>query len=412
MFDRNQWEEIFESLWRNKIRTALTGLSVFWGMLILVVLLGCSLGLQRGVEYQFKDDAINSLWIYTGTTSEPYQGLPSGRRVILRNRDYDVLENMPAVEHVTGRYYLSGEFFVSRGQESNAFPIRCVHPGHQYLENTEMLTGRYINDYDNEKLRKVCVIGIEVVESLYEEDEVVIGTYILVKGTPYQVVGTFKDSGGRNENRQIYIPVRTAQRVDNGQDRLSQIMLTVGDISVKESQRVEEQIRRDIAARHKINPFDEQALYISNNLEEFQQFQGLFFGIKTFVWIVGILTLIAGIIGISNIMLISVNERTKEIGVRKALGATDFSLVGQIIQEAILITAMAGFFGMMLGIGLLWAVESSMPPPDSSTMFMNPGVTPGVVLGALSILVVSGALSGLIPATKAVRIAPAVAMKY
>jgi putative ABC transport system permease protein len=414
MLNWEQSGEVLDSLWRHKLRSGLTSLSVFWGMLMLVLLLGSGNGLQRGVTYQFKDDAINSIWVYPGVTSMPYRGLPAGRFIELTNSDYDAIrQEESSVDRLTGRYYLQGEFAVSRGERSSSYYIRCVHPDHQYIENTEVVEGRYINSFDMAGYRKVCVIGIDVADGLYDPDEPVLGTYIKIKGVLYQVIGIFDDSGGRNENKQIYLPVSTAQRVDNGQDQLSQLMMTTYGSDIETSKELEASIRSRLAETHRFDPADEQALYISNSLEEFKRFLGLFAGIQVFIWVIGILTLIAGIIGISNIMLISVTERTREIGVRKALGATNSSIVSMIMQESILITAISGYLGMMLGIGILWVVNAYVMPPEPSqeTMFLNPGVTPGVVIGALTILVVSGGLSGLIPAIRAVRIAPAVAMK-
>jgi putative ABC transport system permease protein len=414
MFDLEQWREVLDSLWRHKLRSGLTSLSVFWGMLMLVLLLGSGNGLQRGVTAQFEDDAVNSIWIYPGTTSMPYRGLSAGRNVQFTNTDYDrIRANEPAVDRISGRYYLFGEYSVSRGDISSSYYVRCVHPDHQYIENTKVTEGRFLNESDQLDTRKVCVIGVDVLDGLYEEGESALGTYIKIKGVLYMVVGVFNDSGGRNENKQIYLPVKTAQQVDNGKSHLNQLMFTLKSDDVGESIKMEEKIRTSFADAHRFNPADDQAIYINNSLEEFQRFLGLFSGIQGFIWIIGILTLIAGIIGISNIMLISVHERTKEIGVRKALGATNSSIVSMIMQEAIMVTSMAGYLGMMLGIGILWAVSSFVLPtePSPDTMFLNPGVTPGVVISSLLILVISGGLSGLIPAIRAVRIAPAVAMK-
>ncbi len=414
MFDLEQWREVLDSLWRHKLRSGLTSLSVFWGMLMLVLLLGSGNGLQRGVTAQFEDDAVNSIWIYPGTTSMPYRGLSAGRNVQFTNTDYDrIRANEPAVDRISGRYYLFGEYSVSRGDISSSYYVRCVHPDHQYIENTKVTEGRFLNESDQLDTRKVCVIGVDVLDGLYEEGESALGTYIKIKGVLYMVVGVFNDSGGRNENKQIYLPVKTAQQVDNGKSHLNQLMFTLKSDDVGESIKMEEKIRTSFADAHRFNPADDQAIYINNSLEEFQRFLGLFSGIQGFIWIIGILTLIAGIIGISNIMLISVHERTKEIGVRKALGATNSSIVSMIMQEAIMVTSMAGYLGMMLGIGILWAVSSFVLPtePSPDTMFLNPGVTTGVVISSLLILVISGGLSGLIPAIRAVRIAPAVAMK-
>jgi putative ABC transport system permease protein len=341
--------------------------------------------------------------------------LPTGRDIRFRNADIDRVarEEETMVEHLTGRFYLSGTFNIAWGNKTNAFFVRCVHPDHRYLENTEILTGRFVNKTDIRDYRKICVIGIDVAEFFFPDGENPLGQYLTIKGVPYQVVGTFKDSGGRNENKQIYLPISTAQRTENGTDRVNQIMLTFGDASLGDSKEMEERLRKRFADVHRFDAEDPQAIYLSNDLEEFKRFQGLFNGIEGFVWVIGILSLIAGIIGISNIMLIAVTERTREIGVRKALGATNGSLVQLILWESIVLTGLSGFLGMCLGVGLLWSVDSFVlpPEPDPGSMFMHPGVTPAVILVSLTILVGSGALAGFIPAVRAVRIAPAVAMK-
>lgn len=436
MFQREFWMEIGESLWRHKLRSALTAFSVFWGMLMLVLLLGSGNGLRRGVEFQFKDDAINSIWIWPGTTSMPWRGLPTGRDMRFRNAEVKHLQKTePLVDKLTARYHLRGTFAVSRGDQSTTFRVRSVHPDHRFLENTVMLHGRFINPVDLEQTRKVCAIGTEVRDFFFAPpakgqqdfgpppipqpgvwtaaDSAAMGRYLTVKGVPYQIVGIFHDQGSRGENQYIYLPISTAQKIEGGTDRVDQIMFTFGNASLAESREVEARLREDFARRLKFDPDDQQAIYISNDLEEFKRFQGLFNGIEAFVWVIGILSLIAGMIGIANIMLITVNERTREIGVRKALGATNGSLVRLILLEAIVLTALSGFMGMALGVGTLWLVDTQVLPPipEPDSMFMHPGVTPGVVVGALSILIGSGALAGFIPAIKAVRIAPAVAMK-
>jgi putative ABC transport system permease protein len=414
MWGAEFWGEIADSLWRHKLRSALTSFSVFWGMLMLVLLLGAGTGLRRGVEFQFRDDAIHSIWLYPGTTAKPWRGLPTGRDVRFRNADLERVDRTePAVDRLTGRFYLSGNVNVSRGRKANPFPVRCVHPDHRYLENTQLLEGRFLNAEDLSGARKACVIGTEVRDYFFEGEASPLGAWLTVKGVPYRVVGVFEDAGGRNENKQVYLPVSTAQRVEGGTDRLHQIMFTVEGTDLAGSRAMAERLRADFAREHRFDPTDEQALYVSNNLEEYRRFQGLFAGIEGFVWVIGILSLIAGIIGISNIMLISVSERTREIGVRKALGATDGSLVRLILAEAVTLTALAGFLGLGLGVGLLWAADVWWLPadPGPETMFRNPGVTPGVVLAALTVLVGSGALAGLIPALKAVRVPPAEAMK-
>lgn len=408
MFDFDKWSEIFNSIRRHKLRTALTALGVFWGIFMLVILLGAGKGLQNGVEYEFRDDATNSIWIRRGTTSEAYNGLPKGRRIQFDNDDYDYLANtFKQIDHLTARFYLSGDQTVAYGKTKLSFPVRAVHPGHKYLENSVMIEGRYINDTDLREFRKTTVLGRVAKEGIFgKEEKNVIGKEISIGGIVYTIVGIYEDTGGEDEMRVIYIPVSTAQKVYSGTKELHQLMFTAGDASVEEMKKIEAQVRRDFAARKQFAPDDQRALFITNAAEEFQQFQNLFWAIRTFVWFVGIGTLLAGVIGVSNIMLIVVKDRTKEIGIRKALGATPYSIVSMILQEAIFITAVAGYLGLLAGTGVI-ALMSSL----EVDYFRNPQVNFGVALTATVVLVIAGALAGLMPARQAARINPVVAMK-
>lgn len=406
MFDIDKWQEIFSSIRRHKLRTILTALGVFWGIFMLVILLGAGQGLQNGVEHEFRDDATNSIFIRRGRTAMEYKGLPKGRRIKFSNEDYNYLvDNFKDIEHITGRFYLSGDRTVTYGDKNLSFNIRAVHPGHKFLENTNMTKGRYINDLDLKEFRKVAVIGMVVKRDLFGEDDA-IGKDITVGGIVYKVVGEYTDSGGEGEMRTIYLPVSTAQKVYAGTDELHQIMFTAGDLSVAQMKEMQKEVRAAFAQRLQFDVKDRRALNIFNLAEEFQQFQNLFAAIRGFVWFVGLGSILAGIIGISNIMLIIVKDRTKEIGIRKAMGATPYSIVSMILQEAIFITAIAGYLGMLSGIGLI-SLMSSM----QVEYFRNPQVNFGVAVSATIVLVIAGALAGLMPAIQAARINPVVAMK-
>lgn len=406
MFDFDKWQEIFSSIRRHKLRTTLTALGVFWGIFMLVILLGAGTGLQNGVEYQFRDDATNSIWIRRGTTSEEYKGLPKGRNIQFFNDDYDFLVNhFEEVEHITGRFYLSGDRTVSYGDKTLSFSIRAVHPGHQFLENTLVPHGRYLNDTDIAQTRKVALIGKVVKETLFEEEEA-IGKEINIGGIVYKVIGVFEDTGGENEMRRIYLPISTAQKVYSGTQEIHQLMFTAGDLPVDQMMELEEEVRAAFAKRHQFSVDDRRALFISNIAEEYQKFQNLFWSIRAFVWFVGVGTLLAGVIGVSNIMLIVVKDRTREIGVRKALGATPSSIIAMILQEAIFITGLAGYLGLVAGIGIMSLVGAM-----EVEYFRNPQVNFGVVLAATLVLVIAGTLAGLMPAMQAARINPVVAMR-
>lgn len=413
MFDLDRWQEILDSLRKHKLRTALTALSVWWGIFMLVLLLGAGNGLQNSFERNFRDDAINSIWVYRGTTSKDYRGLPVGRRIQFTNRDYELIKNeVPNVEYITGRYYLTGEFVVKYKNKTFSYYVRSVHPDHQYLENTITVEGRFLNQVDIDKKRKVCAIGTIVAEELFGKDIDPINRYINVRGVEYKVVGVFTDDGHESERRYIYLPISTAQAIYEGTDRVHQLMVTVDGSDLEMSQIMEKEIRAQLAAQHSFDPTDQQAIRISNNIEEFKEFNTVFLFIKGFIWFVGIGSIIAGAIGVSNIMLIVVKDRTKEIGIRKALGATPRSIISMILSEAVVLTSVAGYMGLLTGFALVYGVHHLMEINNVEVeFFYNPEVRFGTVLLALFVLVVSGTLAGLIPALQAVRVNPVTAMR-
>jgi putative ABC transport system permease protein len=385
--------EIFATLSRNRLRTALTALSVSWGMLMLVVLLGAGRGLEKGAAYEFRDDAVNSLYLYAGKTSRPFAGRGPGRDVKLTNDDYSALiRNFPSIDHISGRFYLWGEFMVSYGAKHSAFDVRGTHPGHQYLEKTIISQGRFLNDADIEQRRKVCVIGEKV----------------NIRGLSYKVVGVFQDVGGEAELKKIYVPISTAQLLYNQPGRVHQIMFTIGDSSLSQSRLLAERITRFVAARHGVSPDDRQALRVQNNIEQFERVNSVFVWLKAFVWLVGIGTLLAGVVGVSNIMLISVKERTREIGIRKALGATPWSIISLVVGEAVIVTSVAGYAGLLAGIGV---VELAARYVKDVPYLRQPDVDLSVALSASAVLVLCGALAGFFPARHAAQISPTEALR-
>ena len=410
MFDFDKWEEIFGSIRRHKLRTFLTAFSVWWGIFMLVILLGAGNGMQNSVEEDFKEDSMNTLWVWRGNTSEPYNGLPAGRRINFDNKDYEMASEMEEVQFSSGRYFLWGEFFITYKDKSLSFDVRCVHPGYQLLENQSMESGRYINDTDIDEKRKVCAIGTEVKKDFFGDEEA-IGEYLNIKGIKYKVVGVYLDAGGDREQRRIFIPVSTAQQIE-GTDRLHNITVDIGEVTPEESVVVENKIRRQMAAKHNFSPNDKNAIHIYNAIEQAQEFRMLFSFIKIFIWFVGIGSIIAGVIGVSNIMLIIVKDRTKEIGIRKALGATPISIISMIVQEAVFLTSVAGYVGLASGLGVIYGLQQVMEKNNiEAEYFRNPEVDMTTMIVALLILIVSGAVSGLIPAIQAVKINPVVAMK-
>jgi putative ABC transport system permease protein len=401
-------DELWSTLRRNKLRTLLTGLSVAWGTFMLVLLLGAGRGLENGVAWEFRDDAVNSIWLFTGRTSIPFAGRGPGREVRFDNEDFDALSReIPAIEHLTGRFWLYGEFSVRYRDRHAAFDILGAHPDQRFLEKTLMTSGRYLNDRDISERRKVAVIGDLVRSALFREEDP-IGKYVEIRGLAYRVIGVFKDVGGEAELRKVYVPITTAQLVYNQPGRIHALAFTVGDADFAQSQSVEKDARRLLSERLDISPNDLLALRTRNDLERFTKLTAVFTWINGFVWFVGIGTMFAGMISVSNIMLISVAERTREIGIRKAIGATPGSLVRMVLFEAILITAVSGYSGLVAGVGL---VELIAPRTRETPFLRSPEVDIRMALIATALIVAAGALAGFVPARRAARVNPIVALR-
>jgi len=400
--------ELWDVLSRNALRTLLTGLSVAWGVFMLVVLLGAGNGLENGANWEFRDDAQNSVWIGGGKTSIPYAGRSPGRQILFKNRDFaEVAKKVPGIEHFTGRYWLWGEFSVRYGNKRSGFSILGVHPDHRFLEKTLMVRGRYLDDNDQAEKRKVCVIGSKVREILFGNRDPV-GEYVNIRGLAYKVVGEFVDVGGENELRKIYVPLSTAQLVYSQPEIIHQLIFTVGDASVDESKAMAEEVRAIVAKNHRFSVDDRRAVRMGNNLEQYTRITGVFRWIRIFVWVVGVGTLLAGIVGIGNIMLISVAERTKEIGVRKALGATPASIIRMVLGEALVLTGVSGYAGLVAGVGVVELVAARFP---EAPFFRQPSVSLDVAVSATLLLVAAGALAGFFPAYRAARVNPVVALR-
>jgi putative ABC transport system permease protein len=401
-------DELWSTLRRNKLRTLLTGLSVAWGTFMLVLLLGAGRGLENGVAWEFRDDAVNSIWLFTGRTSIPFAGRGPGREVRFDNEDFDALSReLPDIEHLTGRFWLYGEFSVRYRDRHAAFDILGAHPDQRFLEKTLMTSGRYLNDRDIAERRKVAVIGDLVRSALFREEDP-IGKYVEIRGLAYRVIGVFKDVGGEAELRKVYVPITTAQLVYNQPGRIHAMAFTVGEANFTQSQSMEKDARRLLSERLDISPNDLLALRTRNDLERFTKLTAVFTWINGFVWFVGIGTMFAGMISVSNIMLISVAERTREIGIRKAIGATPGSLVRMVLFEAVLITAVSGYSGLVAGVGL---VELIAPRTRETPFLRNPEVDIRMALIATALIVAAGALAGFVPARRAARVNPIVALR-
>lgn len=405
----DRWEEVFSTIRKNKLRTFLTGFSVAWGIFMLIILLGSGHGLENGVRDQFKSSATNTLWIWGGQTTKPYKGLQPGRRIDFENKDYEhIKNNIKGVDLIAGRLNLWGDNTISYRNNFGDFSIRTVHPDYQKIEKVNLLEGRFVNNFDIQKSLKVVTIGVQVKAALFKNGEEAMGKYINVRGIPFKVIGVFEDDDGRQDNqRTVYLPVTTGQKVFYGRDRLQTLAATVGAASVEESKMIEEKIRDDMAMMKKFDKTDENAMFIWNSVEEFKQFMDLFAAIRLFIWIIGIGTIIAGIVGVSNIMMIAVKERTKEIGIRKSMGATPASIILLIMQESIFITALAGYIGLVLGVGLLELVS----PHIQTEFFRNPEANISIAISATILLIVAGMIAGYVPAKRAASIKPVEALR-
>jgi putative ABC transport system permease protein len=404
----DKWEEIFSSLNKNKLRTFLTGFSVAWGVFMLIILLGSGNGLENGVRDQFKSSAVNTLWVWGGQTSMPYKGLQPGRRIRFENKDYNDIKNkVKGIEYIAGRSFVWSNTSISYKNEYGEFDIRSVHPDYGIIEGVHMLEGRFIDNLDIEKRLKVVTIGRAVKEALFK-GQPALGEYIKINGILFKVVGIYEDDDGRQDNqRAIYMPISTAQRLFMQNEDVQTIAVTVGSRDVADSKRMEDDIRSKLSLNHRFDKSDERAMFIWNGVEEFKKFMDLFAAIRGFIWVIGFGTIIAGIVGVSNIMMISVKERTKEIGIRKSMGATPASIIIMIMQESVFITALAGYIGLVMGIGLLELVS----PYIQSEYFRNPEANLSIAIGATILLIISGMFAGFFPARKAASIRPVEALR-
>ena len=414
MFDIDKWQEILHTIDKNRLRSFITAFCVAFGIFILIILMGFGRGFQNGVHHQFDDDAANSIFINGGTTTMAHKGIQPGKRINFTNDDYDMIrEKVEGVEFLTGRYYVTGEFTVRYEDNYSSFSIRSVHPDHLHLEKSIMMEGRYINDKDLIEKRKVAIVGTKVVKALFGSTKP-IGKYITINGIKYKVVGIYDDLGQEDETKIIYIPISTAQIAYGGGNRIHRLMLTVGDASLEESLAIQDEIHTMLANKHIFSKEDKRAVWIFNLWEEYVRWMKIFDGIRFVLAFMGIFTLIAGVVGVSNIMLIVVKERTREIGVRKAIGATPGSVIGLFLMEALFITVISGYAGMILGMmfietGLLSSMMEAFNFPMD--FFIEPGVNFRNAVAATLILVLSGTLAGYFPARKASRIKPVEALK-
>jgi putative ABC transport system permease protein len=421
MFDIDKWQEIFATIKKNKMRTVLTGFSVAWGIFMLMILLGSGNGLSNGVASNFMNDAVNAMWIWTGKTTIAYEGMKTGRSIQFHNEDQEIVKKVSGIGAVSGRYFM-GNTRYSYQKESGEYTTITCQPELIEVENLIIEEGRFINQIDVMQNRKVVVIGADMKTALFK-DSTAIGEYVNVNNVPFKVVGVSTEPGS-TRNRNAYMPLSTAQMIFNGSNRIHNLALTINAETLDESQVIEDQIRNVLGRQYKFDPKDEGAIGLYNKLENYIQTMKIFQAIKIFIWIIGIGTLIAGIVGVSNIMLIVVKERTKEIGIRKAIGASPSSVIGLILLEAIMITTIAGYIGLVMGTGLMEminyfmvqsadaaAAAASNGGRSGESVFLNPTVDFNIAVSATLLLIVAGAIAGYIPAKRAASIKPIEALR-
>ena len=407
MFSRDRWREIFETISKNKLRTFLSGFTVALGIFIFIILFGLGNGLKNTFQEFFLDDASNAIFLYPGKTSMPYKGFKANRRIEFENEDLeDIKQNFPMfTEYVTPR--ISRSALTRYKNESNSYTTRGVAPGHQFIEKTLLMKGRYINERDLENKTKVAVIGRMVAKDLFKTEEP-IGKYIDIGSTAFKVVGVFQDDGGDREERYIYLPYTTRQLLEKGNDKVDQLIVTfpkemghAGAIAFETS------LKRYFKDKKSIDPRDPNGIYFQNLTDDLKQSQQFAVVLQLIVSFVGLGTLIAGIIGISNIMVFVVKERTKELGIRKALGATPRSVIQMILQESVFITTISGYLGLFLGIVVLKNIGLKL----EDYFIKDPFIDFSTALAATVVLIIFGAVAGYIPAKRASSIKPVVALR-
>lgn len=414
MFDIDRWQEIFETISKNKLRTFLTGLSVASGIFILVILLGFGNGMENGIRKEFEADAANRLWIWTQSTTKEHKGLNPGRRIRMKNENFEHINSFynDELEFRSPLFRVEWGTTINYKQESVSYGIHGIYPNFQLIENQTPLQGRYINETDLIQRNKNIVISQKVANELMKGVENPVGEYVQINGINFKVIGVYKDAGGDREEDRVFIPFTTAQSVFNGQDRLNNLTFTMKpkktfDETVAASTQLANSIKSYLQESHTVAPDDMSAINVYNSMEDAKRFFTLTSNIAFFFWFVGICTIIAGVVGVSNIMLIIVKDRTREIGIRKALGAKPWSIVGMILQESVFVTAVSGFAGLIFSMALLEIVG----PNVEVDYVVNPSVDFNIAMTMVIVLIVAGAIAGFFPAWRAANIQPIEALR-
>jgi len=407
MFDIDLWREIFQSINKNRTRSLLSGFTVAFAILLFAILFGIANGLGNTLDEAFKDDAINNIVIWSGRTTKANKGLQAGRQIQFKNEDHNYIKEEfgDKVEFMTSRVMINVN--ASFRNEKSNYTVRAIHPDNLFIEQNKIKEGRYINQRDLNEKTKVVIIGRLVEEDLYTKTRA-LGKYINLNGIQYKVVGVFTDDGGDDEERMIYMPITTAQQIYGNNDYVDMMYLTYDpEMDYDTALSFSNLLTRKLKDRFSIAKNDQRGIRVQNNAEGAKAVNQMSFGLGIMILVIGFGTLIAGIVGISNIMIFIVKERTKEIGIRKALGAQPKQIVSIILVESIIITAVAGYVGLLAGVGVL---ELATPTLESY-FITDPGVSNSLVVGATITLILAGTLAGYIPAKKASRIKPIVALR-
>ncbi|RIV42981.1 ABC transporter permease [Flagellimonas pelagia] len=416
MFNRDRWREILEVLTSNVWRTIFTAFGVCWGIFILIVLLAAGKGLENGIKKDFGDIATNTMFMWTRATTRAYEGLPQGRRFEFKINDVQAIrDNVPNLRFISPRNQLGGfggNNNVVRGIRTGAYNVYGDYPEIINQDPMAVTSGRFLNYNDINEKRKVAIIGLGVRNDLYDKDEDPLGTYIKIQGVNFLVIGTYKKNnsgGGEEGQKEIFVPFTSFSQAFNRGEDVGWMAITANDgssISV-----LKDKIVSVMKERHKVHPEDTRAVGYFDLYEQYNRVESLFGALKAVAYIVGIMVLLSGIIGVSNIMLIVVKERTKEIGIRRALGEQPWSIKKQILMESIFLTLISGMMGIIFGSLVIFGINSLLDSVGPVDMFMSPSVSVGVVTGALTILMVSGLLAGFIPAQSAIRVRPIEALR-
>jgi putative ABC transport system permease protein len=407
MFEKDLWNEIFQSIRKNKLRSVLSGFTIAFAILIFTLLFGMANGLKNTFESFFLDDATNLIYIRSGKTSLPYKGNQTDKKINFSNKDYEHVKShyQEKIEFITARIFK--KFTAAYKGNKDSYTIRAVHPDHQYLENTNVTFGRFLNVADLQFKLKYVVIGRLVAKDLFENKNP-IGKYLSLQGVSFKVVGVFEDSGGDNEERVIYMPVSTAQSTFSDNDYVNEINLTYKPkMNFEQAIAFSVLLEKELKERFSVAPKDQRAIRIRNTADSMKKTNQMLFVLGVLILFIGFGTLIAGVVGISNILVYIVKERTKELGIRKVLGAEPKSIVGMILLESILITIFAGYMGMFLGMSALQLIGDRL----TDYFITDPSVDYGIVIGATLVLILSGAVAGYVPAQKAAKIKPIVALR-